>query len=118
MLPSLDAELRKTDYFTFKNMQNIVIYDFDGNLIKESVTDFFMMVRNQFRSEGLIVLFSNFINFAGNPLFFLVNTDGQRVDSFGEIRDGDFNHLKVYEYNAIDELDNIYYASFSEQEDC
>jgi len=96
------------------NLQKLVVFDFDGNVIKEAVTDFFMMGRNQFRSDGLTVLFSNPMNFAGNPLFFLVNTDGQRVNTFGEISERDFNHLTVYGYNALDEHNNFYYASYAE----
>ena len=96
------------------NLQKIVLYDLDGNFINEVLTDFFMFGNNQYRSDDLMVLFSNPLNFNGNPLFSIVNSDGQRVDTFGDINEQDFNHYKAYGNIAIDKKDNIYYAGFAE----
>lgn len=104
----------ETLLLTDMNLQKILLFDLNGTFEKEVVTDFFMFGHNQFRSDGLMILFSNPLDFTGNPLFFLVNTDGQRVDTFGDISEQDFNHLKVYGYNAIDEHSNFYYAGYSE----
>jgi hypothetical protein len=96
------------------NLQKIVLFDLDGNFIKEVVTDFFMFGKNQFRSDGLMVLFSNPMNYNGDPLFFLIDTDGRSVDTFGNISEQDFSHLKVYGNNVIDKQNNFYYASYAE----
>ncbi|MCC5925654.1 MAG: hypothetical protein JJU41_03755 [Bacteroidetes bacterium] len=96
------------------NQQKIVRFDLDGNFIHEVVTDFFISGKNAFRSDGLMLLFSNPIRYLGNPLFFLINTDGQPEGTFGDINEQDFNHLSLYGYLDIDEHDNLYYAGFAE----